>query len=55
MRNVSNNGFRKNQNTFYVQWRFSENRAVYETMSKKYGGATEDADNMVPARGILDK
>ena len=34
IRNVSHKGFTKNQNTFYVQLRFSENRAVYEVMWK---------------------
>ena len=34
---------------------FSENRAVYEIMSRKRGGARETAENMAPACGILDK
>jgi hypothetical protein len=34
MRNISDKIFRENQNTFYVQWLFSENRAVYEIKSK---------------------
>ena len=32
---------------------FSENRAVYEIMSKNMV-ESEDVDNMAPARGILD-
>ena len=34
MRNVWNENCREHQNTFYTQWLFSENRAVYEIMSK---------------------
>ena len=34
MRNVPNKSCRENQNTFYFQWPFSENRAVHEIMSE---------------------
>jgi hypothetical protein len=34
MRNVSDKNCREDQNIFYVQWRFSENHAVYEMMWK---------------------
>ena len=33
---------------------FPENRTIYEVMSKNKE-VREDADNMAPARGILDK
>ena len=33
----------------------TENRAVYEIMSKTFGGAREAADNMAHARCLLDK
>jgi hypothetical protein len=32
-----------------------ENRAVYETMSKKCGGVREAGENMTHARSVLDK
>jgi hypothetical protein len=34
MRNVSDKSYRENENTFYVQKLFPENRAVYELMWK---------------------
>jgi hypothetical protein len=34
MRNVSDKSCRENENTFYVQKLFSENRAVYTIMRK---------------------
>jgi hypothetical protein len=35
IRNISNKSFRKNQNTYFIfSGIFSENRAVYEIMSK---------------------
>ena len=34
MRNVLDKSCRETQNTFYVQYILSENRAVYEIMSK---------------------
>jgi hypothetical protein len=34
MRNVLDKSCRENENSFYVQFRFSENRAVYKIMSK---------------------
>jgi hypothetical protein len=37
----------KNQNTFYVQQRFPESRAVCEIMCKKCGGAREAADDSI--------
>jgi hypothetical protein len=37
MRNILDKSSRENQNTFYVQNFFSENRAVYEIMSKNEG------------------
>ena len=33
---------------------FFENCAFYENV-EDYGGAKEDADNMAPARGIVDE
>ena len=35
MRNVSRKRSTENQNTFYVQYFFSQNRTVYEIMWKK--------------------
>jgi hypothetical protein len=56
MRNVSDKICVNNQNTFnFVQLLLSENRAVYETMWKKYyraGQATDD--NMAHAHYMLD-
>jgi len=37
MRNVLDKSYWESQNTFYVQWRFSKNRAVYETNMEEYG------------------
>jgi hypothetical protein len=34
MRNVLVDSCKENENTFYIQQLFSENRAVYELMSK---------------------
>ena len=44
MRNVIDKYCKENQNTFYVKYLFSENRAVYEIMSKNVvqPGATND-------------
>ena len=47
MRNVSNTTCVENQNTrFVVNNFFFENRAVYEKMSKKYGGARGDVNDV---------
>jgi hypothetical protein len=55
MRNVSNKSCRENQNTHFMFGKlFSENRAVYEIISKNVV-ESEAAGNMTPARGILDK
>jgi hypothetical protein len=39
MRDVSDKICRENKITFYIQSLFSENRAVYEILCKKYGRA----------------
>ena len=51
VRNVSNQCCRGNQNTHFVFNNVLQNRAVYEIMSKKPGGAREAArDNMYAGR-----
>jgi hypothetical protein len=48
----------KSKHTSYFQsffFFFLENRAVYEIMSKKYGGAREATENMSRALCMLDK
>ena len=42
MRNISDKNCTQNQNTYFMFNKFfPENRAVYEVISKKYGGARE--------------
>jgi hypothetical protein len=47
MKNVLDNRCRENQNTFHVEWCFSENRAVYEIIWKNTVLATETTDDNV--------
>ena len=55
IRNVSNNSCRQNQHTHFMFTDFlSGDRAVYENVEKYYE-ARENADNMAPARDILEK
>jgi hypothetical protein len=47
IRNVSHKIYRENQNTHFVSNNFSENRAVYEIMWKKYGTARQAIDGNI--------
>ena len=42
------------KHAFYVQWFFRKSCRLRDNV-EKYSGAREDAGNMAPARGILDK
>jgi len=50
MRNVSGRKCTENQNTFYTQYIFSENRTVHKTMWKKYGRPKQATDNNILRR-----
>ena len=55
LRNDSNKTCRGNQNThFMLRYFFRKSCRLWDNVEKD-GGATEDAENMAPARGILDK
>jgi hypothetical protein len=47
MRNVADKNFRENQNTFYVQFFFSENRVAYEIMWKNMVDPEATDDNII--------
>ena len=56
MRNVSNRNCTENQNMcLYSITFFSENCAIYEIISEKYGAAREAADCTMEALCLLDK
>jgi hypothetical protein len=57
MRNVSNKSCRENQNARFTFSDFSPRKKSSLLLDEveKYGGAREEADNMAPARGKLDK
>ena len=50
MINVSGTICRENQNTYFDQYPFSKNCAVYDILLKKYGGAREVTDNKITCR-----
>jgi hypothetical protein len=55
MRNISDERCRENQNiTLFVQYPFSENRAVYENVRKQSGARQVTDDNTAHAHYMLD-
>jgi hypothetical protein len=55
MSNISNTICRENQrHTVYVQWLLRKACRFWDNVTK-YGGAIGKAENIAPARGILDK
>ena len=55
MRNISDEKCRENQNiTLFVQYPFSENRAVYENVRKQSGVRQVTDDNTAHALYMLD-
>ena len=55
MRNISNKSCKKLKTHILCSGTFSGKSCRLGDKIVKYGGATEDADNMAPARGILNK